>query len=292
MAQSDSRATVYDVVTDRIRTLLEAGTVPWRRPWSASAGPVQAINVRGNAYRGVNRIMLPAMHYSSPVWLSFKQAQEHGGSVRKGERSTPIVFWLIGDKKTIEDGEDAGEHARSFVFRYYAGFNLEQTDGVTVPPATLEKLAAPRELPAIETAEHIVRGYRNAPRISHGGDRACYSPREDRVSVPDRGAFSGSEEYYSTLFHELGHSTGHESRLARDIANVFGDHLYSQEELVAELTASFLCAEAGIDQPVIANSAAYIASWLRSLENDHKLFALAAGRAQKAADHILGAAAA
>lgn len=287
---SADRLSVYEIVTERILALLEQGTIPWRKPWSETNGPVAALNIRGTIYRGANRALLPALGHESPVWLTYKQAREYGGHVRTGEKSTPIVFWLFDDKRPGEadpDPEATTRHTR-VMFRYYPGFNLDQTEDVSVPPATLAKLADRPEPEPIAAAEAIVAGYKGAPVVYHYGNRAFYDPAGDRVVTPGQETFTTPEHYYSTLFHELGHSTGHESRLARDIKNVFGDHLYSQEELVAELTASFLAAEAGIDAPTLTNSAAYIASWMRALQNDPRLFTVAAGRAQKAADHILG----
>lgn len=289
MGQTTSRATTYDVVTDRIMALLDKGTVPWRRPWTNVPGSHRPLNIRGTAYHGINRMVLSAMGYESPLWLTFKQAKELGGHIRKGEHGTPVVFWTFVDRDAQGDETDdeTGRNHRSGILRYSTAFNLEQTEGIAIK----WQPSPPPEVPAIDVCEAIVGRYSDAPALHHGGESACYRPSTDAVQMPPRAAFATAEAYYGTLFHELGHSTGHSSRLARPgitDTNLFGSHEYSREELVAEITASFLCAEAGIDTPLIDNSAAYIASWLRALGNDKRMVVWAAGQAQRAADRILG----
>lgn len=281
---------VYQTVTDRIVSLLERGTVPWRRPWGASGGVAR--NYRGTAYRGINALILPAMGYESPCWLTYKQAQEAGGNVRRGEKATPVVFWKIERKPTGETNEHGEPVVRVRpIGRLYHVFNLAQTENVPEPEWS-QAHQKPETFQAIGACEEIVEAWDGRPEIEHGGDRACYRPVCDRVTMPARERFESPEAYYSVLFHELGHSTGHKSRLDREgITDLvrFRSHAYSKEELVAETTAAFLSARAGIDRPEITeNQAAYLESWIRVLRGDARLVVQAAAKAQKAADLILG----
>lgn len=284
-----TKTDVYSIVTDRVIALLEAGTIPWRKTWKGGAAGAPRNLKSGKAYRGVNVFVLAAQAYGSPYWLTFKQAKDMGGSVRKGSKGTPVVFWNWIVK---EDPKDKTKKIRIPFLRYYTVFNIEQCEGI-VTPADVAPVAGPAE--AIDAAEAIVRNMPNAPAIRHGGDAAYYRPSTDAVQMPARESFESAPAYYTTFFHELGHSTGHASRLSRTgVTNPthFGSHEYSQEELVAEMTATFLSAEAGIEAETIANSAAYLASWMKVLKNDRKLLVMAAAQAQKAADMILGRSAA
>jgi antirestriction protein ArdC len=239
-------------------------------------------------YRGVNVFMLHAMSYESPFWLTFKQAKEMGGNVRKGEHACPVVFWKWLD--VAEASEATGKRPVPML-RYYSVFNVAQCDGVTAPAIE----GTDRAHNPIETAEQIVAAMPKRPAIRHGLDRAFYSPAADSVGMPSPERFETPENYYNVLFHELTHSTGHESRLNRKgVSGVggeragFGSQSYSKEELVAEMGAAFLCGRAGIGERTIDNSAAYVASWLQRLKDDARLVVQAAAQAQRAADFILG----
>lgn len=268
---------VYEIVTDRISKALEQGTVPWRKPWTVNA-PMNLVSKK--PYRGVNVLLLGWQKYSSPYWVTFNQCRKLGGCVKAGSKATPVVFWKVGTREvTADDGTTTVR--KSYLLRYYNVFNTEQCDGLKVP--ALEN----REVSPIAAAEDVVKGYEDAPEVQFGGDRAAYSPVLDHVLMPNRGSFESEETYYSTLFHEFGHSTGHKSRLDRGLDGSFGSDPYAREELVAEMCAAFLCATAGIENTVNHN-AAYIASWLKKLQGDPKLVVIAAGQAQKAADLILG----
>jgi antirestriction protein ArdC len=269
---------VYQVITDRILSSLSSGVVPWRCPWRTE-NPKNLVS--GKDYRGVNVLLLRASPFESPYWLTFNQAKNLGGSVKKGERGAPVIFWKIS-----KDENDRGDVEKSFVLRYYTVFNVAQVEGIAAPSP-----AAPKAFNPIEECERVVRAFRDPPRIEHGGGSACYVPSLDRVQLPPRPAFSSVPEYYSTLFHELVHSTGAAHRLARKgvvDAIRFSSHDYSFEELVAECGAAFLCGHAGISAQVIDNSAAYIASWARKLRAEPRWIVEAAGQAAKAADLILG----
>jgi antirestriction protein ArdC len=275
------------LITDRILEALEAGLVPWRRPWKAD-GSNKPLRSNGEPYKGVNVLVLLATAmsrgYGSPYWLTFNQAKALGGSVRKGETGTPVVFYKTVRRKPSEDGEEQGAYR---LLKHYTVFNLEQVDGVEMPP--LEPLPERDTIASCdELVAHFV-GALNGPAIGHGGDRACYAPFLDRVQMPLIGQFDSSELYYGTLFHELAHSTGHESRLARQNWSevTFGDSSYALEELVAEIASAFLAVEVGLELE-LEQSAAYIGGWLKALKNDKQLVVKAAAAAAKATAHILG----
>jgi antirestriction protein ArdC len=270
---------VYEIVTERMLALLEAGTVPWRKPWNAGNAPR---NIEGNVYRGINVFLLGMSSYASPFWLTFNQARERGGSVRKGEKSTLIVFWK---RLRVETEKGSGEYKVIPLLRYYRVFNLEQTDGVKLPAKVAD--FKPVEHEANVSAEEVIVGYVNGPSIDETGVDASYAPLADHISVPPRGSFANINDFYATLFHEIGHSTGHKSRLNRTMNTNFGGHEYGREELVAEMTAAFLGAEAAIEVPE-NNHAAYLASWIQTIKADPRAVVVAAGAAQRAADHILG----
>lgn len=275
-----SKALAYEKITARIIAALEAGTVPWRKPWKAGDQWPRNLKSKKN-YRGINVWMLSLSEYSSPWWVTFKQAKSMGGKVRKGEKGTVVVFWK---RLKIKDKETEEDKIIPFL-RYYYVFNVEQVDGLEEKiPET--KVRTPVE--AVAAADAIVDGYPAAPAIKNGGVRASYSPLTDAVSMPPRDSFEGSERYYSTLFHELVHSTGHSKRLDRGLDSSFGSSNYSQEELVAEMGAAFLCGESSIETPEQSEqSAAYIANWLERLNSDSRLVVTAAAQAQRGVDHIL-----
>ena len=288
---------VYEIITEKIVNLLESGIVPWRQPWAATGLPRSLVSKK--PYRGVNVFLLSATKYVSPFWLTMKQANQLGGYVRKGEQSQIAVFWKV-DQNPAADGETDSEDRsadeksrRRFVLRYYRLFNLEQCE---LPPAVLEKLPKieTHQNDPIEAAERIIAGMPNPPEIQYAGDKAYYSPLTDRITLPPRELFASAEELYATAFHELAHSTGSPKRLNRgSIAGAapFGSPTYSFEELTAEFSAAYLCAEAGISPAVLQNQAAYIQGWLAKLRNDRRMVVIAAAQAQRAAEYILNVAA-
>lgn len=280
---------VYDIITNQIIEMLEAGTVPWHKPWSAVGGPANLVSKK--AYRGINVFMLEftalKKDYSSNYWLSYKQAQKMKGQVRKGEKSTMVIFWRWLER----EDKETGEITHFPMLRYYRVFNAEQVDwpeGFEIPTPELPDNYSP-----IEQADTIIANMPNAPSIEHNGSCASYNPRIDRVRLPPQASFDNTEAYYSTVYHELVHSTGHAKRLCRftldELANATeGGEFHCNEELIAEMGAAMLCGITGIEMAIIDNSAAYIASWLRRLRNDKRLVVQAAGQAQKAADCIQG----
>ncbi len=279
----------YQRITDRMIALLEQGTVPWHKPWKASTDLPRNL-VSQKPYRGVNVFLLLAMNYESPFWLTFRQAYQLGGAVRKGERACPVVFWK---RLTIADTEH-GDAKTIPLLRLYHVFNLVQCDLPAGRPAALGDATPPAQAmaPSQQTKpEEIVTGMPKRPLVKHGFAQAFYSPREDVVGLPARERFDGTDSYYSTLFHELVHSTGHETRLKRStIAEKagFGSDPYCKEELVAEMGAAFLCGYAEIAERTMPNSAAYLKEWLTRLRDDKALIVQAAAQAQKAVDFILG----
>lgn len=281
---------VYEIVTRQILGQLEQGVVPWSRPWKVD-GLAPANLATGRAYRGINVLLLGFRAGSTPWWLTFRQAKELGGRVLRGAKSAPVVFWKWAEKRKAEaETQDEKTTERIPVLRYYRVFNLDQTAGID--EERIPRLSTEEAVP-VEAAEGIVAGYSDPPRVEHRAQpRACYAPASDTVTMPPREVFESATGYYSTLFHELAHSTGHVRRLGRpsferNHAAPFGSDDYAREELVAELGAAFLCGEAGID-PDVSNSAAYLDHWRQKLSRNPRLIVTAAQQAQKAADHILG----
>lgn len=276
---------VFEIVTERITKLMEQGTVPWRKPWDASASAPQ--NIGGWNYNGINYFMLGMMGYEVPVFLTLKQINDAGGRLKvdaegKKESGLPVFFFkrltFTKDKAT---GLDLENPRTIPLLRYTLVWNIAQVDGVKLPKRFEKK---GREFTTIEAAEQVVKGYANGPQVAHGGNRACYSPNLDKVQMPTKESFHKEESYYSTLFHEFSHSTGHKSRLDRKkgMENIsFGSHDYSEEELVAEMGAAFLCAHCGIDN-TLENSAAYLQGWMKSFKDEPKMLMFAAAKAQKA----------
>jgi antirestriction protein ArdC len=288
----------YEVVTEKIVNLLEQGIVPWRRPWSATGLPRNVVSKK--PYRGINLFLLSATKYVSPFWLTMKQANELGGSVRKGEHSQIVVFWKVdqfpnADNESDSEEQEADEKTRRrFVLRYYRLFNLEQCE---LPQAVLDKLpkVETHQHDPIEAAERIIAGMPNPPEIQYAGSKAFYSPITDRITLPPRELFASTEEIYACLFHEESHASGSPKRLNRDSiaeAAPFGSRIYAVEELIAEMSAAYLCAEAGISPAVVENQAAYLQAWLAKLRSDKRLVVIAAAQAQRAADYILNRASA
>lgn len=278
---------LYQTITDQIVGMLEKGVAPWRSQINGAGAAGMPKNIAsGKAYRGVNTFMLAIQAqikgYDSAFWGTYKQIQEMGGQVRKGEKSTMVVFWK---QWQIQD-QATGEDKKIPLLRYYNVFNLSQCDGIKAPDAAT---FTPSPFTPIEQAASIVAGYADGPEVKCGGTIAFYRPSDDSVTMPAPERFETSESYYAVLFHELSHSTGHASRLHREMKSLGLDsEKYGKEELVAEMSAAFLCAECGITPATIDNTASYLAGWIKVLKGDKKLVIQAAGAAQKAADWIKG----
>ena len=285
------RATLYDEITDNIIAELEAGRVPWVQPWGTAAAkaplalPKNASTDR--TYSGINVLLLwgsTIEHgFTGQSWLTFRQALSLGGHVRKGERGTTVVYadrFVPGDEK--RRAAETGEEAQAIPFlKRFTVFNTDQCElpegiAAAVPPPP-PGLIEPR-------VEALIKATGVTFRI--GGDRAFYAPAEDYVQVPPPQAYFEPINWHRTALHELGHATGHPSRLNRDLSGSYGTKKYAFEELVAELSAAFGCASLGIVPTV--RHADYIGAWLEVLREDNRAIVRAASQASKAADYLLG----
>ena len=271
---------IYKEITDRIIAQMEQGIIPWQKPWIARGQAVS--RATGKPYSLLYQMLLG----KPGEYLTFKQCQQEGGRIRKGERAHMVVFWKWVD---VED-EESGEVKPIPFLRYYNVFHIDQCEGLAA-----KRVETPSQTAnADETAEEIVAAYcaRSGVALHHErGDRACYRPATDSVIVPDICQFAMTAEYYSTVFHELTHSTGHASRLDRlDSTAFFGSEAYSKEELIAEIGAAALVNYAGLEtSSSFRNSAAYVQNWLRVLRSDKRFIVSAAGKAEKAVNLILAA---
>lgn len=275
----------YQRITDTIVEQLEAGTKPWIRPWRGSVRHSRIPRrATGEAYRGINVLMLwvsgQMFGYEENTWMTYRQARDLGGQVRKGEKGTLVVKYGTFTPKEREDDED-----RSIPYlKGYTVFNVEQIENLS------DRFASPAEelpsvpVPHLETVEVFVRNT-NA-RVSYSGTKASYRLTSDDILMPDRDRFESEVHLYSTLLHELSHWSGAKRRLDRDLSGRFGTECYAVEELVAELAASFLCADLGVAHDPRDNTAAYLASWLAVLKNDKRAIISAAAKAQAAADYL------
>lgn len=266
----------YENVTNEIIKQLESGCAPWVRPWNAGA---DRNLISGTEYRGVNRLILGmtsmSRGYSSNVWGTFKQINERGGIVRKGEKGTAIVFFKPVTKSSQNEQGDT-EVSSFAVMKSYVVFNLEQQDGIEIDSKA--------DFSPVEAAEERI--LKTGAVISHGGSQAFYTPSSDRIQMPVPSSFDTEASYYATAFHELIHWSGAKDRLARDLSGRFGNPEYAFEELVAEMGAAFLCQDHGIAGEL--RHAGYIKSWLKALRDDKTAVFKAAALAQKAADFING----
>ncbi len=289
--RSGTKPDIYTRITNEIVTSLERGVKPWTQPWHAehAAGPIsKPLRFNGQSYSGINVITLWATanerRYAAPIWMTFRQAKELGGAVRKGEKGAPVVYANTLTREEIDDktGQQS-ERAIPFM-KGYTVFNIEQIDGLPdhfYAQATQTNNSKQR----IQKAEALFAA--SGAEIRHGGNSAHYTPALDRIQMPHFETFRDAHSYYATLAHELTHWTRHPKRLNRDFGRErWGDSGYAREELVAELGAAFLCADLGLTLEDRGDHAAYIASWLQVLKNDKKAVFAAAAHAQRAAEYI------
>jgi antirestriction protein ArdC len=286
------RKDVYTRVTERIVADLEQGVRPWLKPWHAehAAGKItRPLRHNGTPYRGMNVLLLwgeaVAKGYAAPIWMTYKQAQELGGQVRKGEHGALVVYAnSISKTETNEKGEDV-EREIPFM-KGYTVFNVEQVDDLPAHYYVQPENPLPLS-ERLESAEAFMAATR--ADIRHGGNSAYYAPARDTVQLPPFEAFKDRESYYATALHELTHWTKHATRLNRNFEGKrFGDTGYAREELVAELGAAFLCADLGITPEVRDDHAAYLGHWLAVLKEDKRAIFSAAAHAQRAADYLCG----
>jgi antirestriction protein ArdC len=283
---------IYQAVTDRMVQALERGVVPWRTPWTAAGRP-RSLST-GRAYQGVNTWLLSLacreQGWASPWFGTYRQVQELGGQVRKGERSTLVTFWKTLEKQERDAGTGEVTVRAVPLLRTFRVFNACQADGL--PGRYFPEMGEERPIAGPQAVLDGYVGRAGAPRLCHDVQgQAYYQPTADEIHLPPMTGHRSLEHYYATAFHEAAHSTGHASRLGRDgitsSGAAFGSHAYGKEELVAQMTASMLCAETGIDtDEIFENSAAYIGSWLRTIKGDPRMVVTAAAAAQRATDLI------
>lgn len=271
---------IYQTITNQIIEVLEQGSAPWVKPWSAAGLSRNAVT--GREYSGINTILLAMTPYASPLWLTYNQAKAAGAQVRKGEHGTTIVLFKpfqVADVNNPEGAEKTIPLLRSFTV-----FNSQQIDGLpekyTATPKPQLDNFTDNEQAELLLAQAV---------IEHGKGRACFIPSADVIYMPNKNDFKSIPDYYATGLHELTHWTGHKARLARDFNGRFGDSAYAFEELIAELGAAFLCAHCGIDGQL--QHASYIASWLKVLKSDKRAIFTAAAAARKSTEFLIGTAA-
>lgn len=275
---------VNKIVTEKLISIMEQGKVPWVKPWSSRAGRPKN-GMSGKSYRGINALICSPMvsGYSDSNWYTGRQLGQLGLKLKEAQRSTPVVFWNWKDV-TGKNGTE-----RIPFTRFYKCFNRQQIEGAeTLWPIEDTK---PNEHWEIE-AEEIVRNYQvnGGPKIDFGMGGACYMPTVDKIEVPSRAEHISAAEYWSTMFHEVTHSTGSKKRLNREegMKSLYADeHEYSKEELVAEMGACFLLADLGVEKH-IENSAAYLQGWLEKLKDERKFLMQAAQQAEKSCDYVRG----
>lgn len=273
----------YSIITERIIDSLSKGVVPWRKPWN---DVIPSNYITEQTYSGINLFLLGLNDFKSPYWLTWKQIQTLGATVKKGEKSSIIVYYSMTEYENafiFSDGRDnITDNVKIPFLKYYRVWNWEQTDLIPEKKITSDNKR-------LFTCDTVFDNLPVKPVIERG-DYPCYQPKSDTIFIQDISFFKSSEDYYSTLYHETTHWTGHESRLNREglKKSAFGSECYSKEELVAEMGASFLCGLTGIQQKTIDNSVSYIQSWLSVLKNDKTFVISASAQAQKAVDYILG----
>ena len=290
MSFTPARNDPYQLVTDSILAHLERGVVSWRCPWNRTTGRPRNFHT-GRDYHGVNVLLLGLLHFPSPWWMTFRQAQERAGSVRKGEHGALVMKFGRWDK-AVKNGDGTEDKKTTLFLKSYRVFNATQIEGIEFPPVESgPQLDASQR---ITRAEQIVAQMPQPPTMTEGRTtRACYRRPSDTIEMPAFARFDSPENFHLTPFHELIHSTGHQSRLARKgvtESDGFGGKAYSQEELVAEMGAAFLGMEAEIVRDQHEQSAAYLRGWLDTLcvQEHRRWIVQAANQAGRAGDFILG----
>jgi len=277
------KSDVYEIVTTNLLTILESGVNPWKKTWKNVRDYGMPFNLAGKRnYSGANIMILGSQDVDCPAWVTFKQCKDLGGNVKKGAKSTIITFWMF---KRVEDEKTGKEKTIPFL-RYYRVFNvLRDCEGLEEKLKFLNMDEIRDSVPAEAINSYLEK---ESIPLSHGGNRAYYTPSRDAIQMPHEQAFDTSDHYQAVLAHEAIHSTGHSSRLNRlEKRAAFGSEDYGFEELIAETGSCLLCAEIGIE-PDFDNSAAYLKNWAKSLKDNPKWFVLASGKASKAVDLVLG----
>jgi antirestriction protein ArdC len=291
MPSTESTATekrdVYAVVTAQVIDAIERGVGNWRMPWHTSGRyAFSPINVASRKYyRGINTVCLwaaaQAKGYESGEWATYQQWQDRGVQVRKGEKSTTVVFWKFANqsRESQDDGDQPANGSRLLFTKGYSVFNAAQVDGYT--PKADKEMPIPER---IEQADAFFTAV--GADVRHGGNQAFYSPATDHIQMPPFQAFRDAVSYYSILAHEHTHWTASAVRCNRELGKRFGDNAYAAEELIAELGAAFTCAHLGLSTEPREDHAQYIQSWLRVLKADKRAIFTAASKAQQACDWL------
>lgn len=274
---------VYGIVTEKIIEQLDKGIIPWHQPWRDAGLPKNIIS--GKHYRGINLILLSMLGYEQNLFLTFKQVNDLGGKVKKDEHGHIVTFWKQPEKKDVPETANTDEERQKPILRYYVVFNISQCENLP------EQYQNPEIVPVINMAcEEVYDNMPNKPLVKFKEPQAYYNPLQDFINMPKQKTFESNDAYYSTLFHEMMHSTGHYSRCNRkDLIEMaeFGSDAYSNEELTAEIGACYLQQLTGIESQ-FQQSAAYIQNWLLKLKYEKRLIMSAASNAQKGVDYILG----
>ena len=276
-------------VTNQIIQELEKGNVVWKQPWK-NLGRCRNLLTK-SSYSGFNLFYLnwkmEQRGFKTPHFMTFQQARSIGASVKKGAKSIQVIYWKNFSSESTEEIQIT-KYVRLHPFVHFV-FNIDDIDNIDPKYLPIND-SEEQSIHTIEDCELLINNFHNLAEIRHGGDRAFYTPSHDFIQVPNINQFSSSEKYYSTLFHEIIHSTGHKSRLDRFSENVlpakFGSDDYSKEELVAEIGATFLNAQCGIKEHVFEASVAYIKNWMKVLKEDPKLIITASSNAQKAFTYL------
>jgi antirestriction protein ArdC len=296
--KSPVRQDVYQIITDIILDKLDQGVIPWKQRWNAQ-GPA-ANYLTKKPYRGINALLLNCFNFAQPYFLTFRQAQQLGGRIKKGSKSLPVIYWqwnfyrkLTGRKLTEEEAKALPntEVERKAFLRYYSVFNIQDTEGIAFDLPSENTLILNDEdklmqgLQPLNTMPHPVA-------VKTESNTPFYHPKRDYINMPPMTAFHSTEAYFQVLYHELTHASGHQKRLNRTSVTEpqrFGSWIYSQEELISEMGASFLSNLMGLQtEEELTDSAAYIQGWLKVLHDDKRFVVEAAQHAQKAVDYILG----
>ena len=275
----ENKVDIYTEVTNRVIERLEQGFAPWLKPWHTENTLDKNI-ASGNEYNGINRIILGMSGFNCNTWGSFKQWQDLGAQVKKGEHGTRIVFYTPVVKKEIKPNDPNPENAMYACLKTYYVFNAEQVEGIEIKPREIE------DKPFLNNVMVDTMVTNTGAHIRHGGNSAYFSPNDDYINMPIKSDFNDEAGYYATLLHELTHWSGHKHRLDRTKGKRFGDTQYAFEELIAELGSAFLCEKFAVKGDI--RHEGYIASWLKALKNDNNMIFKASAYAQKSTDYIVG----
>ncbi|SFE57039.1 ArdC family protein [Spirosoma endophyticum] len=295
------KADIYQVITNQIIAELEKGKLPWRKRWGVlldGKAEVARNYLTKQPYTGINSVLLGCRSVERPYFITFKQAAQLGGNIRKGAKGIPVVYWNVIEKEkeiTNRKGETKTKTVGVPLLKPYYVFHVSDVEGIDIELPELLPVQESTQQQLIERCEAVYDGYKNGPKlVFNNPKRAFYSSLYDMVNMPTLPAFDCPEAYFWTLYHELIHSTGHCDRMNREeVVNTdgFGGEKYAKEELTAEIGACFLSAQSGIDitdKRLLTNGISYLQSWLGALKNDKTLIVRAAGQAQKAANYITG----